>query len=148
MNLILQIIGVCLSLTHITLNIFMIRACWLFNFAALSVWIFLYARLQMPLVLGLMVVYQVLSVIGWIKWGKRTLSRREKREWKAAWKLKCKWCGKEFDWLFASCGTGFTWSLYRCPHCKKLTAEATGEFGHIPEAVKNNPEIKLIGEKK
>lgn len=70
MNLVLQLIGVTLSLTHITLNIFKIRLCWLFNFAALCVWIFLYARLRMPLVLGLMVVYQILSVVGWVKWGK------------------------------------------------------------------------------
>ncbi len=113
MNLVLQLIGVTLSLTHITLNIFKIRLCWVFNFAALCVWVFLYARLRMPLVMGLMVVYQILSVVGWIKWGKGTLSKREKRKWDAMFNIKCGWCGKDFSFLRASCGTGTTWSLYR-----------------------------------
>ena len=88
MNLVLQLIGVTLSLTHITLNIFKIRLCWLFNFAALCVWIFLYARLRMPLVMGLMVVYQILSVAGWIKWGKKeklfTVIPNDETKWERA----------------------------------------------------------------
>lgn len=68
MNLALQIIGTVLSLTHIVLNIFKKRACWLFNAVALCVWIWLYARLNLPIVIGLMCVYITLSIWGWHQW--------------------------------------------------------------------------------
>ena len=54
----------------------------------------------------------------------------------------CLWCGELFNLAMASCGTGSTWSLYKCPHCEKL--EAGGNI--IPTVVKNDPEIKIKGE--
>lgn len=53
--------------------------------------------------------------------------------------MKCLWCGKLFDIVMASCGTGTTWSLFRCPHCKKLMAEGN----IIPIEVRDDPEIKI-----
>jgi len=40
----------------------------------------------------------------------------------------------------ASCGTGTTWSLYKCPHCEKLMADGN----IIPNVVKNDPEIRIV----
>lgn len=54
-------------------------------------------------------------------------------------KMKCLWCGKFFDTIMASCGTGSTWSLFKCPHCEKLMA--SGNI--IPIEVRNDPEIKI-----
>lgn len=58
-------------------------------------------------------------------------------------KMKCLWCGKLFDCIMASCGTGTTWILYKCPHCEKLMAEGN----IIPVVVRDNPEIKIKEEK-
>jgi len=55
-------------------------------------------------------------------------------------KMKCLWCGKLFDTIMASCGTGTTWSLYKCPHCEKLMADGN----IIPNVVKNDPEIRIV----
>lgn len=52
---------------------------------------------------------------------------------------KCLWCGKYFNATVASCGTGTTWSLYKCPHCKRLMADGN----IIPSVVKNDPEIRI-----
>lgn len=54
--------------------------------------------------------------------------------------MKCLWCGKLFDTIMASCGTGTTWSLYKCPHCEKLMADGN----IIPNVVKNDPEIRIV----
>jgi nicotinamide mononucleotide transporter len=70
MNLILQIIATALSLAHVTLNVFKKRVCWLFNITALLLWIWLYLRTNFPIIAGLMTVYIVLSVFGWVQWGK------------------------------------------------------------------------------
>lgn len=51
---------------------------------------------------------------------------------------KCDWCEKEYDPIIASCGTGTTWSLYKCPHCEGLMAE--GRI--IPKVVLDDPKIK------
>ena len=56
-------------------------------------------------------------------------------------KMKCSWCDKLFDGAMASCGTGSTWSLYKCPHCEKLMA--SGNI--IPTVVMDDPEIKILG---
>lgn len=52
----------------------------------------------------------------------------------------CPWCGKDFSWIMASCGTGTTWSLYKCPECGKLTAKGR----YIPDAAREDPDIKII----
>lgn len=39
-------------------------------------------------------------------------------------------CGKNFNLALASCGTGYSWDLCICPHCKQQHA-----FGLIPEQV-------------
>ena len=58
-------------------------------------------------------------------------------------KTKCLWCDKLLDTIMASCGTGTTWSLFECPYCKKLTAEAIMLGGIIPIEAKNDPEIRI-----
>ena len=68
MNLVLQIVGVTLAFAHIVLNILKKRVCWLVKIAALSVWVWLYIRLHLPIVAGLMAIYIILSVWGWIQW--------------------------------------------------------------------------------
>lgn len=81
MDLILQIIATALSLAHVTLNAFRKRVCWLFNITALCLWVWLYARLHLPIILGLMVVYVALSIFGWIQWGRKSRQLRVSKEW-------------------------------------------------------------------
>ena len=52
----------------------------------------------------------------------------------------CPWCGKDFGWLMASCGSGTTWSLYKCPECGKFIARGWA----IPDAVREDPDTKII----
>ena len=63
-------------------------------------------------------------------------------------KTKCLWCGKLFDTIMASCGTGHTWSLFECPHCEKLMAVAKKPGSIIPIEVINDPEVKIEGRTK
>lgn len=55
--------------------------------------------------------------------------------------MKCRKCEKEFNIALASCGTGYSWSLYKCPHCGQLHAE-----GRIPDQVKKDKDIIFINE--
>jgi len=36
--------------------------------------------------------------------------------------MKCPKCGKIFDRVFDSCGTGTTWSLFKCRNCGQFVA--------------------------
>jgi len=51
--------------------------------------------------------------------------------------MKCEKCEQEFNAALASCGTGSTWSLYKCPHCEQLQADG----GIIPQAVIDDGDI-------
>ena len=65
---------------------------------------------------------------------------------KALFEMICQKCSKVFDYLVASCGTGQTWNLYRCPHCGQLHAEAKVN-GYIPDEALKDKEIIVITEK-
>ena len=34
--------------------------------------------------------------------------------------VTCKNCDKEFDGIMAACGTGTTYTVYKCPHCQHI----------------------------
>ncbi len=53
--------------------------------------------------------------------------------------LKCLWCGHNLDIVMDSCGTGYTWSLFKCQSCEQLTACGS----YIPDAARNDPSIKI-----
>jgi hypothetical protein len=55
------------------------------------------------------------------------------------WSIKCPWCGEGIDVVMDSCGTGTTWSLFKCLACNKLAAS-----GDIPDAVKNDEDVKIV----
>ena len=55
----------------------------------------------------------------------------------------CQKCGCTFNYLAASCGTGWSWNLYRCPHCAQLYA-ANQPDGFIPAEVLNDKEVIVI----
>jgi hypothetical protein len=57
----------------------------------------------------------------------------------------CSKCHAEFDDAMASCGTGSTWYLSKCPTCGQLYAIAY-RGGSIPREVQSDPEI-IIGER-
>ena len=55
--------------------------------------------------------------------------------------MKCKKCEKEFNSLMNESGTGTTWALYICPHCKQAHAEGS----YIPTQAINDPKIMCVG---
>jgi len=57
--------------------------------------------------------------------------------------MTCCTCKTPFNYLVASCGTGYSWNLYRCPHCGQLQAKAENG-GYIPQAIYDDPEVKTI----
>lgn len=58
--------------------------------------------------------------------------------------MDCRKCGGKINTLSDSCGLGYSWSLYKCPHCGQLHAEKHEENGWIPESVKNDANIICI----
>ena len=58
-------------------------------------------------------------------------------------KFECRKCKKDFGSLESSCGLGWSWGLYRCPHCHQLHAMAF-IGGFIPDEVLNDKEIIVI----
>lgn len=52
---------------------------------------------------------------------------------------KCLWCNKLSGITEGSCGTGITWSLFKCLYCGGLTA--SGDI--IPTEARNDPEIRI-----
>jgi len=57
--------------------------------------------------------------------------------------MECQKCRKNFNRALASCGTGWTWSLYKCPHCGQKYA--SGNI--IPKVVLEDESIIKLGEK-
>ena len=53
--------------------------------------------------------------------------------------MNCPKCTKDIG-LFAQCGTGYSWYLFRCPYCGQLTAQAKAD-GYIPEEVLKDPAV-------
>jgi len=50
--------------------------------------------------------------------------------------MKCQKCDTEFNESLTSCGTGYSWSLYKCPKCKQLYAS-----GMLPIEVQKDSNI-------
>ena len=71
MNLVIQLIGITLSLSGVIFNVYKKRKCWIFYFIANMFWIWLYLRIEFYPTVFLMIVYQGLAIAGWIKWGKK-----------------------------------------------------------------------------
>ena len=57
--------------------------------------------------------------------------------------MNCPKCTKDIG-LFAQCGTGYSWYLFRCPYCGQLTAQAKAD-GYIPEEVLKDPVRLMFG---
>lgn len=57
--------------------------------------------------------------------------------------MKCKKCDTEFNAVMASCGTGYSWNLYKCPNCEQLHAKAL-TFGFLPKEVLQDKKIVII----
>jgi len=57
--------------------------------------------------------------------------------------MRCKKCKKEFNAILSSCGTGYSWGLYRCPYCKQLHAKAY-QNGFIPKEVLKDEKIIVL----
>jgi len=56
--------------------------------------------------------------------------------------MKCRNCKEEFDSALASCGTGYSWSLYKCPHCGQYQAD-----GYCPQQVLDDDTIIVFGKR-
>ena len=57
--------------------------------------------------------------------------------------MKCKKCDSEFNAVMASCGTGYSWNLYKCPDCEQLYAKATTN-GFLPKEVLQGKRVEVI----
>ena len=55
--------------------------------------------------------------------------------------MKCQKCHTEFNEVMASCGTGYSWNLLKCPECKQLYAS-----GLLPIEVREDSSI-IINER-
>jgi len=64
--------------------------------------------------------------------------------------FKCHKCKKKFSLLFTNCGLGYSWSLYKCPKCKQLYAQAyPKEFGgFLPKNIAKDKDVIKIGASK
>jgi phage FluMu protein Com len=58
-------------------------------------------------------------------------------------KMVCQKCNKEFGTLMASCGTGYSWSLFKCPNCDQLHATKNTNGFFSKEALKDKNVICL-----
>ena len=59
--------------------------------------------------------------------------------------MTCQKCNTKYDPIMASCGTGQTWSLYCCPNCKQLYAQAHNRpAGFIPKEVLADRSIVIL----
>jgi len=52
---------------------------------------------------------------------------------------KCVKCQEPLVLWRDSCGTGYSWSLYKCSHCGQLMAE-----GYVPKEAREDPEIVIL----
>jgi len=59
-------------------------------------------------------------------------------------KMECVTCESEFNSLSSSCGTGYSWTLHKCPNCGQLHAKALGDTGYVPSQVKNDKKVICI----
>jgi hypothetical protein len=61
--------------------------------------------------------------------------------------MKCKKCGNFFSKISSSCGTGWSWDLFKCPHCEKLYATCPS-WGFIHPQVLENKDIVILEDKR
>ncbi|KKL73090.1 hypothetical protein LCGC14_2078390 [marine sediment metagenome] len=57
--------------------------------------------------------------------------------------MKCHKCQQDFNAAVSNCGTGTTWSLYKCLHCSQLYAQPLMKSG-LPREVHSDKTIIIL----